>query len=46
MTRKLNTRIISMVLAILMVGCLTSSVLAAVIVPIAPLWDNVNYVDC
>lgn len=36
----------TMLLAILMVGCLTSSVFAAVIVPIAPLWDNVNYVDC
>lgn len=29
-----------------MVGCLTSNVLAAVIVPIEPLWDNVNRVAC
>ena len=36
----------TIVLVILLVGCLTSSVLAAVIIPIAPLWDNVNYVDC
>lgn len=36
----------TMVLTILMVVCLTSSVFATVIVPIEPLWDNVNYVDC
>jgi hypothetical protein len=36
----------TMVLAILMVGCLSSNVFAAVIAPIEPLWDNVEYVDC
>lgn len=36
----------TMVLAILMVGCLSSNAFAAVIAPIEPLWDNVEYVDC
>lgn len=36
----------AMVLAILMVGCLVSGVMAAVVVPIEPQWDNVNRVAC
>ena len=36
----------TMVFAILMVGCLSSNAFAAVIAPIEPLWDNVEYVDC
>lgn len=36
----------TIVLAILMVSCLASSVLAVSIVPIEPLWDNVNRVSC
>lgn len=36
----------TIMLAILMVGCLTSNVIAAVIVPIEPMWDNVNRIAC
>ena len=36
----------TIVLAILMVSCLASSVLAVSIVPIEPLWDNVNRIAC
>lgn len=36
----------TIVLAILMLTCLASSVLAVGIVPIEPLWDNVNRVSC
>ena len=31
----------AMVLALLLVGCLSSNAFAAVMVPIEPLWDNV-----
>lgn len=42
MKKVLNT----IMLAILMVSCLTSNVMAAVVVPLEPLWDNVNRVAC